>query len=366
MDQESFKMKTDIRISPFSTIKEAMQLLDSTSQRLLLVLDEDERLLGSLSDGDIRRFILKNNTIDGIVEKAYNNNVTYCFESDMETEKIKKVLIEKKIEVMPVVNKDRRVVDYVTWEELFESKDDLEGPKKQVSLPVIIMAGGMGTRLDPFTRILPKPLIPLGNQPIIEHIMDRFRACGIEQYYLTLNHKAKIIKAYFEERTQPHRSVEFVEEVKPLGTAGSLRLLLDKIESTVFVTNCDIIVEADFAALYDHHMENNYDITLVASVKHVSIPYGICHIENGGSLAHIQEKPEYDFLVNTGLYVVSRRAVELIPADTSLDMTDLIAMAKDKGWPVGVYPVSGKSWVDVGEWSKFQEASEEFHNVSKI
>ena len=172
-------MKTDIRISPFSTIKEAMQLLDSTSQRLLLVLDEDERLLGSLSDGDIRRFILKNNTIDGIVEKAYNNNVTYCFESDMETEKIKKVLIEKKIEVMPVVNKDRRVVDYVTWEELFGSKDDLEGPKKQVSLPVVIMAGGMGTRLDPFTRILPKPLIPLGNKPIIEHIMDRFRACGI-------------------------------------------------------------------------------------------------------------------------------------------------------------------------------------------
>lgn len=355
-------MKTDITIRLDASIKEAMRLLDETSEKVLLIVNEDKTLLGSLTDGDIRRYILRTNNLKGIVENAYNNNVIFFFEHEHEIDDIKKVLLNKKIELVPIVDKNKRVVDFVTWEGVFGSDDENTKPKKRISAQVVIMAGGKGTRLDPFTKILPKPLIPIGDRPIIELILDKFKKFGIHEYYITLNHMSKIIRAYLEERNIPHTYIKFIEEPMPLGTAGSLRLLLGQFQCPVFVTNCDIIIETDYADLYDYHRKNNYDITLVASVKNYSIPYGICEIENGGSLIRIKEKPEYSFLVNTGLYVMNHEVFTLIPKDTVFNMTDLInAVKKEKG-TVGVYPVSESSWIDVGEWAEYKKSIENFSN----
>ena len=219
------------------------------------------------------------------------------------------------------------------------------------------MAGGKGTRLDPFTRVLPKPLIPIGERTIIEIIMDNFSQFGIREYYISINHKGKMIKAYFEDNT-PDVTISYLEENAPLGTAGALKLLGDTVQGDFFVSNCDIIVRADYRSIYDFHKENNFALTLIASMQHHVIPYGVCEIEEGGALREIREKPEYDFLVNTGFYLLSADILKHIPADTRFDMPDLIKILQSNQLSVGVYPVSEKSWIDIGQWSQYKQAIE--------
>ena len=228
----------------------------------------------------------------------------------------------------------------------------------------LILSAGKGTRLEPFTRVLPKPLIPIGEYPIIEMIINRFRDYGMNNYYLMVYHMSGIIKAYFQEKNHSY-SVHFIDEDKPLGTAGSLRLLENYFDSSFFLTNCDIIINADYSDLYDFHLKKEYDITVTASMKCFSIPYGICEIENGGKLVTINEKPGYNYLINTGLYVVKPSVIKSIPENSSFDMTDLIRKITDGGGTVGVYPINEKSWIDVGEWKEYKSAIEligEFEN----
>ena len=225
------------------------------------------------------------------------------------------------------------------------------------------MAGGSGTRLEPFTKVLPKPLIPVGDKPVIDHIIDRFRAYGIREFYLTIHHMSKILRAYFEEKC-PDYSIGFAEEDEPRGTAGSLKLLKDKLNKPFFVSNCDIIIEADYADLYRFHTKNSYDITLVASTKQYNIPYGICELNGGGSLERIKEKPEYNFLVNAGMYVLNPAVLELIPDNQLFHITHLIDKIKENGGQIGVYPVSEKAWIDVGQWAEYRKALKVIEEIS--
>ena len=199
-------------------------------------------------------------------------------------------------------------------------------------MKVVILAGGFGTRLSEYTDSIPKPMVPIGGKPIIEHIIDKFVALGSSVFYVTVNYKAKILKAYFEE-LQPEYSVSFIDETKPLGTAGSLKFLYDKINEPFIVTNCDTIIKTDYFDLYEFHNKNNYDITLVASMKNYIIPYGTCELNGEGHLKKINEKPEFDFLANTGLYVLNPEIIKLIKEKRIYHFTDLINDAK-KGKPV--------------------------------
>ena len=217
------------------------------------------------------------------------------------------------------------------------------------------MAGGKGTRLEPFTKVLPKPLIPIHEKPVIEHILEHFTNVGVKQFILTVNYKARIMKAYFEE-LKPDYSIDFVEEQKPLGTAGSLKFLENKFNSPIFVTNCDIIIQADYPDIFAFHQNNGYDITLVASIKNYIIPYGTCELDGEGNLKKINEKPKYDLLVNTGLYVINPDILHLIPENESYDITYLIEDAMKKNKKVGVYPIDDDSWIDVGQWAEYQKA----------
>ena len=244
----------------------------------------------------------------------------------------------------------------MTWDDLFGTTQ-IKTVKDKINIPVIIMAGGKGTRLDPFTRVLPKPLIPVGDKTIVEIIIDKFLVYGANTFFLSVNHKANIIKSYFEDLTLSYY-LYYIEENSPLGTAGSLKLIQNKISENIFVTNCDILVDADYFDLSVFHKSNNYSITIVASLKHFNIPYGVCEINDGGALKKIIEKPEYNFLVNTGMYVLKSEVLNLIPSDKAFDMTDLINAVTFSGGKVGVYPISEKSWIDIGEWSEYRKALE--------
>ncbi len=341
----------NITIYPQATIKEAMEALDKTAEKVLLVLDENRALIGTLTDGDIRRYILKGQDLSGTIKNAYNRNPIFVFKKDFDLEKIRKLLTQKRINLVPILDQNRKVIDFITWEKAFGNNRE----KQKLDLPVVIMAGGSGTRLEPFTKVLPKPLIPVGEKPVIDHIIDRFRAYGVCEFYLTIHHMSKILRAYFEEKS-PNYSIGFAEEDEPRGTAGSLKLLKDRLDRPFFVSNCDIIIDADYADLYRFHKKNGYDITIVASAKQFNIPYGICELNGGGSLERIQEKPKYSFLVNTGLYVLNTSVIDLIPDKGLFHITHLMDKVRENNGTIGVFPVSEKAWIDVGQWAEYRKA----------
>ncbi len=343
----------DITIYPQATIKEAMEALDKTAEKVLLVVDDQQVLLGTLTDGDIRRHILKSGNLSGTIRKVYKTNPRFILQEDFNLEQVRQILTRNKIELLPVLDRSGRVMDFTTWSVAFG--DAYVAEKKKLDAPVVIMAGGKGTRLEPFTKVLPKPLIPVGDKPVIDHIIDRFRVCGINEFYLTTHHMSKIIRAYFEEKN-PEYSLKIVEENAPRGTAGSLTLLADILDRPFFVSNCDVIIEIDYPDLYRFHKENGYAITLVASAKRFNIPYGVCELNNGGSLKYLQEKPEYNFLVNTGLYVLNPNVIDLIPKDTLFHITHLMDAVREREGIVGVYPISEKAWIDVGQWAEYRKA----------
>ena len=264
---------------------------------------------------------------------------------------------------MPVVANDRKVVDYITLEKVFGKIKTVE--KRQVDAPVVIMAGGRGTRLAPFTQVLPKPLIPVKGKTVIDHIIDRFRNHHVDTFYFTINYMSKIIRAYFEEKEADYR-VGFAEETEPLGTAGSIKLLEEKLYTSFFVSNCDIIIEADYYDIHSFHLKNRYDITLVAAAKQFNIPYGVCELNGDGDLMQINEKPEYNFLVNTGLYVLRPETLKMIPDNRMFHMTHLMDKVRESGGKIGVYPISENSWIDVGQWAEYRKALELMEGNSMI
>lgn len=342
-------------ISPKLNIKQALKYLDSYGRKTVFVVDELDRLLGSVTDGDIRRWILKDGNLSKPVTQIMNG-APVAFPEGTSLEIIKQKMVSREIDCIPVLDAGGSIKGIHFWTDFFKSAN---AALKQLSAPVVIMAGGEGKRLGPITRVLPKPLLPIGDKPMLEHIMDRFRRHGCRNFFISLNYKSSIVKAYLKDNSQGDK-VTCVEEKKPLGTAGSLHLLKNKIRSSFFLINCDIILDADYADIMRFHKESGNKITMVASMKHYTIPYGICDIQKGGTLKHITEKPEYDLLVNTGMYVLEPETIRDIPKDSFFHITDLINRYLKKGKSVGVYPVSDKSWLDTGQINELHSVLERF------
>ena len=333
------------------TIKDMLKLMDEGGEKILFRVDERGILKGAITDGDIRRYFLSHGNLNATISNIYNPDPLYL-RDDHDRDEAKIVMMKNKIEVMPIVDGDKRVVGALSWTDLLEKGDmPISGA---ISVPVVIMAGGKGERLDPFTKILPKPLIPIGEKPIIEIIMDEFSRYGVGHFYVTLNYKGEMVKIYFENSDKEYE-VDYIREDNFLGTAGSLNLLPPDIEETFIVSNCDIIVKVDYADLLRFHKENNNILTVVGSIQHYRIPYGVIDFEEKGKLKKIEEKPEYDLTVNTGVYVLSKKAISLVPENEYFDMTLLIEALIEKGENVGVYPVSEKSYTDVGQWEEYKK-----------
>ncbi len=217
------------------------------------------------------------------------------------------------------------------------------------------MAGGKGARLKPITNIIPKPLIPIGDKPIIELITDSFVKAGVTNFYVSVNYKKEMIIRYFEEIPDKSYSMNFFTETEPLGTAGSLSLLKEELKDTFFVTNCDILIKQEYTEILEYHREHHNEITLVAAIKHYSIPYGTLETGVGGSLTSFREKPELQYLVNAGMYILEPHLLNDIPEHTFFHITDLIAIVKNRGGNVGVFPVSEGAWMDIGEWKEYDK-----------
>ena len=288
-----------------SSIIEALKTMEDKAIRLLLVFDEC-KFVGILSIGDIQRAVIKNTSLNEDISKILRTNYTFSDISDIQSS-IKRKMIEQRIECMPVLDENGDLVDVILWEDLFQTQSFKHA---DINLPVVIMAG---LRLKPLTNIFPKPLIPVGEKTIVESIMDHFVSYGCHKFYLSVNYKADVIKNYFEFLANPDYKLSYFQEDKPMGTAGSLRLLRDQISSTFFVSNCDIMVNEDYASILDYHRQNKNELTVVAALKTYSIPYGTIVTGENGLLQTIEEKPNLTFKINTGLYILEPSLLNDIP-----------------------------------------------------
>lgn len=339
-------------INKEASIMEAMEKLDKGAKRILLVTYE-KKLIGVVTDGDIRRWILKNNDISLKVELVMNSKPVVLFENNISN--ANNIMKSKSIEAIPIVNKSQEVIDIIFLSDGISKVKNI----KNSSMPVIIMAGGSGKRLEPYTNIIPKVLIPIGYIPIVERIINNFLSYNFENYYITINYKKEIVKAYFNEERD--YSISFVEEEKPLGTAGGLTLLKDKLKGSFFVTNCDILVDTNYSKVVEYHKKNKYKITVISSFKDYIIPYGIFKLNDNGEVKELDEKPKYKFLVNTGMYLLEPDIIKYIPKDTYFDMTDLIRKCIKEGEAVGIYPVTDNEWLDMGEFKSMYNMVEKLN-----
>lgn len=334
-------------IAPDCTILEAMKKMDEIKMKVLFVFNEGI-FDGILTLGDIQRAIIKGSDLSEGISNILDKNKIYA-DAEETIASVKKKMEAIRAECMPVL-KGKELVGVYTWEELFGKNQ--ESPKELIDLPVVIMAGGKGTRLKPITNVIPKPLVPIGEKTILEVIMDQFEGIGCKKFYMSVNYKADMIKYYLSQLKHKY-DIEFFMEDKPLGTIGSVSLLKGKIKTPFFVSNCDSINEQDYRAVYEYHKENNNDMTIVTLVKSFKIPYGVIETGEDGLMITLREKPEFNYKVNSGVYILNPELIDEIPNGEFFHITHLMDKVKKRGGRVGCFPVSENSWHDMGEWNEY-------------
>lgn len=343
-------------IFPDNTVVEAMQKIDSNARGILFVIGKDRRLSGVLTDGDIRRWLIKTGDLRAASELVMNRHPKVAKSHDFA--EAKQYMERQSIRALPVVGEDGRIEDIFFLEDkeqpLLGHKNSLDG------VPVIIMAGGKGTRLYPYTKILPKPLIPIGDIPIMERIIHKFLEYGIRQFYATVNYRKNMIKSYFSESLEQYE-IRYVEEEVPLGTAGSLSLIEEKFDRPMIITNCDILIHADYGDIYRYHQESGNEMTIVSALKNIEVPYGVIRSKENGAVETIEEKPKLSYFVNTGMYVLDPKAQKEIPKDQFFHMTDLADALLAQNRKVGMYPISEDSFLDMGEFEEMRRMEEKLN-----
>ncbi len=325
------------------TVAEAMRMIDANARGILFIVDENQMLSGCVTDGDIRRFLLDGGRLEDNVLKAANRNPRTA--SDLADARIK--FHARYLSVLPIVN-EGRIVD------IFAGDIPVEKHRSSLNIPVVINAGGKGTRLEPFTKVLPKPLIPVGDLPIVELIMKEFMSYNCDDFHIIVNYKRELMKAYFADNENRY-NIKWYDEKMPLGTGGGLGFLKGKLSSTFFFTNCDALLTANYERILQFHRDNRNVITMVCAYKNLRIPYGVVEMGKNGRIEGMKEKPMVSFLTNTGIYIVEPEVVEDIEEGVPIGFPDIVEKERQMGKRVAVFPVSENDWMDMGQLSELEK-----------
>ncbi len=335
------------------SIIDALGKLNTCAKKILFICNEKKQLEAAITDGDVRRWILKNGDLSTSVDKIANFSPKYIFDADIV--KAKNYMSENSISALPVLNADKTIKTIVFWA---DNDIDLK-VKNKIDLPVVIMAGGKGTRLYPYTKILPKPLIPIGDIPIIERIIEQFAKAGCIDFYVIVNYKKDMIKAYFNEIKNKKYKITFIDEDTPLGTGGGLKLLESYLQTDFILTNCDILIKTDFKDIVDEHNNKKQAVTMICSAKKFTIPYGIIELDENEHITNMKEKPALNFLTNTGCYVVDNSVFKYIDDNENIGFPDVIARMKNDNKTVGIYPIHEDAWLDMGQFDELNRMERE-------
>jgi len=339
---------SELQISPTDNILTAMKQMDRCRKKLLIVMSKC-KYLGLISIGDIQRALINGHELTEEISLFMRNDYIVA-DPNYTIERVKSLMLKLRTEFMPVVNDLGDLVEVHLWDILFGEKK--QEPSSKFNLPIVIMAGGIGSRLKPLTNVLPKPLIPINDKTLLEEIFDRFNHHGCDSFFISVNYKADLIKYYLEQLNLPFNINYFIED-KPLGTAGSLSLLKGNIAETFFVSNCDILIDQDYSEVLKYHKENNNEITIIAALKNYSLPYGTIESGTNGKLLRLIEKPDVTFKVNSGMYILEPHVLDEIPPNSFFHITQLIDKINLRNGKIGVFPVSERSWLDIGNWDEY-------------
>ncbi len=342
--------KTQNTINSNSSLSQALEHLSKAEVKCLLVVDHNQNLVGTLTDGDIRRSLVKSNHLNNKVNEICNKKF-FFIKRDLSKSKLNEIFLKKQISLVPLI-KNKKIVRVHYIDKFLDNKKIHISNNIQKNSEIVIMAGGRGQRLSPFSELLPKPLIPINGKPVIDHIIEKFLSIGIKKIHITVNYKKNIIKSYLKDQFKKLKIV-YIEEKKPLGTASSINFIKIKKPKNLLVINCDTILNLNFDKLLDYHINQKNDFTIVSAFKKIVIPYGVCHINKNQRLLKVTEKPSTNNLIVVGAYCFKGKLIKYIPKNKNFNMNDFIKKLIKKKYKVGIYPISEIDWQDVGEWPEY-------------
>tara|TARA_A100001011_G_scaffold369766_1_gene425426 strand:- start:318 stop:1376 length:1059 start_codon:yes stop_codon:yes gene_type:complete len=338
-------------VSKNSTIYNAIKLINRNTLKTLLVVEKNYIFFGTITDGDIRRALIKGVNIKSKLNNIYNKKSKFFFKNQINKNQVKKLFAGNNYDLIPVLNKKREIVDILHKKKFSSNKKNIK--KKLINTIVVITAGGKGTRLSPFTKILPKPLVPINGKPILEIIIEKFKQFNINKFFLTTHFKSRIIEAYLKE-TYLAPFVKIVYEKKPLGTIGSLSNLKRVKVKNVIITTCDTLINIDYKKFLDFHLKNKNAITIAAAKHDYLIPYGVCNIDKNNQLINLVEKPKYSYLMNSGMYIFDKKLLNLMQENRYIDFDKFLKKIQIKNYKIGVFKINSNNVQDFGKLNDFE------------
>jgi len=335
-----------LKISPNITIKEALKILDVTSKQILLVVDNKGILLGTITDGDIRRAFISSLPFETQIDQIMNKQPLVA-KSDTDSKEFIEILSSKKRKQLPIIDDEGYLKDIVFLEDLISKENN--------DIKVVLMAGGLGQRLRPLTNSTPKPMLKVGKYPILETIIRRFKKQGFNDYILALNYKKEVIQNYFQDGQMLDVNIKYIIEEKRLGTAGALSLIAENLKLPFILMNADILTNLDFNSLVERHIQSKACVTVCVRRYEYRIPYGVIEVKEN-QLKSITEKPIYEYLTNAGMYIMNPEILKYIPKNKFYDMPDLLNVLIAKSLDVNVCVVEDY-WMDIGQIEDYKKAN---------
>jgi dTDP-glucose pyrophosphorylase len=336
-------------VSPNNTLREVLAAIDAAELQVALVVDNHKKLLGVITDGDVRRGLLAGMTLESPASKVMNTQFTVATE-DMKPSASETLMREKQLRHIPIVDEHGIILDLRLLDEVTKTE--------RLPNVVVLMAGGLGERLGELTKDTPKPLLKVGDKPILEIILESFLAQGFHRFFLSVNYKSQMIEDYFGDGSRWGASIQYVRETKRLGTGGSLSLLPEVPKEPFFVMNGDLLTKVNFKGMLEFHESQAQLATMAVREYDVQIPFGVTELD-GHKIIGLSEKPVKRFFVNAGVYVLSPQCLPLIPKDDFFDMPNLFQKLIDNGFTTASFPLH-EYWLDIGRMSDFQRANVEY------
>ena len=336
-------------ILPMASVKDVMKVMDKSALQIAFVVDAENRLLGAVTDGDVRRSILRGEGLSMPVERIMNTH-PIAVRQGTERAAILRLMKARSVRQIPLVDGEGRLVGLAQMEDL------LCCPRRDNA--VVLMAGGLGTRLRPLTDKIPKPLLKVGSKPILETILESFLDVGFHRFFFAVNYKSQLIEDYFRDGSRFGAEIEYLHETKRMGTAGALYFLPELPKEPILVMNGDLLTKVDFSELLDYHIEQRAEATMAVREYNYQVPYGVIDFD-GEQITGIREKPSYSFFVNAGIYVLSPEAVARVDKEEFFDMPQLFDELVEAGKKTTVFPVR-EYWLDIGRMDDFERAQEEY------
>lgn len=341
-------MKNNL-VSDHDNVREALKKINECSSQVaavVFVINKKKQMIGTISDGDIRRYLINGGTLQDNVCNVMHRDFTYI--DDTKDYKQIKMAKASGSTLVPVLSKDRKFLNLLNFREF----------RSLLPVDAVIMAGGEGRRLKPYTDKIPKPMLELAGEPIIAYNIDRLLKYGIKNFNISVNHQKDVIKDYINgHKNYKGLKISFIEEDKPLGTIGSVKLARNFTNDTILIMNSDILSNIDYADLYESHKKYNADMTVATFSVKVDIPYAVLTTKNEKITSFI-EKPTYTYYSNAGIYLLNRKMLDVIPYDQPYDATDLMQQLIEKGCTINHFPIRGY-WLDIGTPQNYSKAQED-------